>query len=120
DRGHAAGDRAEAEAHAVGVAAAHAHALEWHAQLGGGDLRQRGLVRLALGADPDVHEDVAARVDADVGALEGAEARALDVRGDTEPERPRTAASRRLLLAPARPVEPLEQRVEGGHVVGWV
>jgi hypothetical protein len=71
-RGDAAGDRAHAEADAIGVAAAHAHALDRHAELGGGDLGQRRLVRLALRADADVDEARRRWIDADVRALERA------------------------------------------------
>ena len=98
-RGHAARDRAHAVADQAGVAAHDHHRLERHRQLVGRDLGQRGLVPLALGADAQVHEHGAVRIHADVRALEGADAGALDVGAEAEADGPRARRG----ASPARP-----------------
>ena len=119
DRGHTACDRAHPEPDAVGVAATDDDVLDRQPELIGADLGQRGLVRLALGADADVHVHDACGIHRDVGAFERAEARALHVCAHADPDGAcgRPAATRGLLAAPARVVEPREQRVERGDVV---
>ncbi len=96
-RGHAAGDRAHAVADQAGVAAHHHDRLERHRQLVRRDLGQRGLVSLTLRRDADVNEHGAVGVHADVGALEGPEAGALDVGAETDADGPRAPAAFRLL-----------------------
>ena len=68
---------------------------------------------LPLGADAEMDEDGAAGIDVHVGALEGPEPRPLDVRAEPDADRPRRLPARRLLGAPVRILEPLEQPIEG-------
>ena len=97
--GHPAGDGAHPVGDHAGVAADHADLVDLHAQLRRADLGQGRLVGLALAGDADEEIHGAAGIDADVGALEGADAGALDVGGHAEPEGPRwsrgAAAARR-------------------------
>ena len=71
--------RAHAEGKQAGVAGDHVHVFEVGAQLGCGDLGQRGRVPLALRRHADDHVDLAARIHTHGGAFVGAEARALRV-----------------------------------------
>ena len=75
---------------------------------------------LALGRHTDVHENRAARVHADVGALEGAEAGAFHVGGDADADRAGRPAAPGLLGAPGRIAELVERELEHLRVVGRV
>src|SRR2546428_714763 len=72
-----AGPHAEREERRV--AGAHDHVIERGAELGRGDLGERGRVTLALRRDPDEDVHLAARVHAHRRALVGAEPGALRV-----------------------------------------
>ena len=83
----------------------------------GADLGKGRLVALPLGADAEMDEDGAAGIDVHVGALEGTEPRPLHVRAEPDADRPRRPLALRLLGAPVRILEPLDQPIEGRHVI---
>ena len=109
-----------AKADERGVAAQHDHALERHAELGGADLGQRRLVRLALRRHADGDEHGAVGIDPHVGALERSNAGALEVRRESDADGTRAAAPAVALAAPALVVGQRQRAVEGGDVIGRV
>ena len=68
-RGPAATGSDEAERRELGVAVDDPHVFERHAHLVGGDLRQRRLVALAVRGLCGDDEEVAVRLEADLGPL---------------------------------------------------
>src|SRR5204863_2225442 len=95
--------------------------VEACAELRGGDLRERGRVALSLRDDADQHVHLAARIHAHGRALERAEAGALEIARDADPEPRRRPALRDLALAPLLVAEPREHRFErSGEIAGVV
>src|SRR5207253_2995726 len=90
------------------------------AELTRGDLRQRRGVRLPLRGDTDQDVDLPARIDANRGALEGAEARALRVAGNADTDRPRRTDGRHLPLAPVVVAERAQHALERRRIIAWV
>src|SRR5262249_60348441 len=100
DRRDAARNRAVAVADHRGVAAHDDDLLRVDAELGRAHLRQCGLVGLALRRDADLQVYDAARIDLDVGALEGPDAGALEIRGQPDADGPWRSAAGLLRGAP--------------------
>ena len=89
--GHATSTGAHAKRKERGVAGIDLHILPGRAQLGGGDLRQRRRVTLALRRHADVHVDLAARIDPDRRAFVRAEPGTLRVAGQADADAARAA-----------------------------
>ena len=111
------GDAAAAGAHPVrkhrGVPRQDLHVLPGGAELGGGDLGERGVVALPLRGHADVDVDLAARIDAHGGALVGTEPRALRVAAEAHADPPRGAGARLLAPPPLVVVQERQRALEG-------
>ena len=114
--GRARGERAHGVGHLAGVAGGDLDVLEPHAEGVGDDLRERGLVALALRGEAGRDLDLAGGLDVDVGALVGADAGALDVAGeaDADPCGPAAAISARKSSNSSQPTSALSFASEAG------
>ena len=97
--GGARGEGADGVRHPAGVAGGDLDVLEAHAELVGDDLREDGLVTLALRGQPGRDLDLARGLDVHVGALVGTDPGALDVAGQADAD----PASLRPPSPPGRP-----------------
>ena len=102
-------ERADGVRHPAGVAGDDLDVLERHAEHVGGDLGEHRRVALALRGQPGRDLDLARGLDVHVGALVGADAGALDVAGEADPDLPSLA---RHLLAERRELVPADQVLE--------
>ena len=103
----AAGMRAAAPYHPVGIAGHQAHAVVRHAQPFGDKLREAGLVALALRAGADDHLDHAFGFDGHLGALTRHAGRGIHIVGDADAA---MLAARRGLGAAGGETVPVAQR----------
>ena len=108
DRG-ARGEGAHGVAEPAGVAGDDLDVLERHAQLVGGDLRERREVALALGGEPGRDLHLAGGLDHDVRALVRADAGALDVAGQADADLAAGGPGRRRLGQRVVPADQLHQ-----------
>ena len=119
--GGARGEGADGVRHLAGVAGGDLDVLEAHAEGVGDDLREDGLVALALGGQAGGDLDLAGGLDVDVGAFVGPDPGALDVarQPDADP-----ASRCRHLGAEGSELVPADQLLElgerGGVVAGVV
>ena len=107
--GRAGGEGADGVRHLAGVAGGDLDVLEPHAEGVGDDLREGGLVALALRGEAGRDLDLAGGLDVHVGALVGADAGALDVAGEADADPP---SLRRHLGAEVLELVPADQRLE--------
>ena len=121
-RGHecSTGVRARAPVEAARIARHHRHVTNVTTELGGDDLREAGVVALALTGQPRDGQHAATRLDAHVGALVWPDAGALDVRSEPDAEVAMVCSRRRLPVAKAGQVDHLLGQGEPGWVVATV
>ena len=121
-RGHqcSTGVRARAPVEAARIARHHRHVTNVTTELGGDDLREAGVVALALTGQPRDGQHAATRLDPHVGALVRPDAGALDVRSEPDAEVAMVCSRRRLPVAKAGQVDHLLGHGEPGWVVATV
>ena len=113
DHRGAAREGGDAPVEGLGVAFHQDDVLDLDAELVGDDLREDGVVALSLRREPGVDVDLAGdRMDADMAALIGTEAGALDVAGEAEAEIAAVLARLLLLRRKAGRVEALGHQRE--------
>ena len=110
----AAGEGTDAEGNRRRVATHDGDVAGRHAQRIGHDLRVGRLVSLALRAGAREDEHLPRRVEPDHGALEGADAGPLHVRGDADPSKHSATPKRRLVTADRPVTRSFKRRLKGG------
>ena len=113
-------DRADAERERGRVRGLDADILGPEPQLIGADLREHGGVALALGRGARLQQDLAVRLHPDGRALEGREARVLDIAGEAEADVAAPGARRGLARRKIRRADPFERPVEAGMIIAAV
>src|SRR5262249_52868553 len=123
-RARVGGDAAATRAHPEGkerrVARDHLNVVERRTELFRRDLGERRRVSLALSRHADEHVDLATRVDADGGALEGPEPRALRVAAEADAQTVNAARALFLLPPPVVVAEERERALERGGEIARV
>src|SRR6266545_8231379 len=103
-----------------GVAGDDCHVGGIAAERVGRDLRERRAMPLPLRGEPGGDQDLAARLDADVGALVGPDAGPLDVAADPEPEPASGRAPLGLRAPELRGADRRQRNLQTGRIVAAV
>ncbi len=128
DRRAAAAEGADAVLHDRGVAVQHDHVVDIDAQFVGRDLRERGLLALAMRRSAGQHRHFAGRIDLDRGAFPSAGRRGrrrteradLAVSGEADAHQTSLLPRFGLFLAQLRIIHQLQRLLQRGFIVAAV